>query len=84
MKIKSLEGFLDSVVISAIKQMSSKTKRQTSRHRASPTQVDVSTHLFAHVNTAGHDSFDRQLVNSRMVLSPDRWLKQSLCTAVSG
>ena len=59
-------------------------RRQTRRHGASPAQVDISTHLFAHVNTAGHDGFDRKLMNSRMIFSPEGWSKKSFRTAVSG
>ena len=58
-------------------------RKQTWRHGPSPTQVDISTHLFAHVNTAGHDGFDCQLMNSRIIFTPDGRFKQSFGTAVS-
>lgn len=60
-----------------------KLSKQTWRHGPSPTQVDISTHLFAHVNTAGHDGFDCQLMNSRIIFTPDGRFKQSFSTAVS-
>ena len=58
-------------------------RRQTWRHGPSPTQVDISTHLFAHVNTAGHNGFDCQLMNSWIIFTPDGRFKQSFGTAVS-
>ena len=61
-----------------------KSREPTFGHGPSPTQVDITTHLFAYVYTASHDSFDSQLVNPRIILAPYWRFKQSFGTAVSG
>ena len=47
-----------------------KSREPTFGHGPSPTQVDITTHLFAYVYTASHYSFDSQLVNPRIILAP--------------
>ena len=64
--------------------VSLKSREPTFGHGPSPTQVDITTHLFAYVYTASHDSFDSQLVNPRIILAPYWRFKQSFGTAVSG